>query len=170
MDRATAANSSIRCELPPLSYYPREEYGGSCSDQPDDRNVDSGPLEADGRSYRGHLAVLHQGVYIRKGSETEKGFCYTSGFLDRSDESESRPLCLPSTFRSRSLQLLEEKPSFTFWTTLATCFDAQARSVTKGDFTSICFHQYRPNRPVCSQQLHLADLFSKLPEVTAALP
>jgi hypothetical protein len=35
--------------------------------------------------------------------------------------------CLP-------FQLLEEKPSFTFWTTLATCFDAQARSAAKGEF------------------------------------
>lgn len=91
-------------------------------------------MEKDGHANRGHFAMLHQSIYAGEGFETEKGCGNAGGLPYGSDEGMSTRMEMALVDALTPCgQLLEEKPSFTFWTTLATCFDTQARAAAKGN-------------------------------------
>ncbi|KAI5452220.1 hypothetical protein NCC49_001154 [Naganishia albida] len=61
-------------------------------------------------------------------------------------------------FLTEAMTLLEEKPSFTFWTTLATCFDTQARSAAKAN--NFISQSFSTGYPKLLRLFH--DFFAKI--------
>lgn len=61
-------------------------------------------------------------------------------------------------FLTEAMNLLEEKPSFTFWTTLATCFDTQARASSAAN--NFIAQTFSAGYPKLLRMFH--DFFAKI--------
>lgn len=90
-------------------------------------------MAAVGSGCGGYRELLYQSVHSGEGTESKARSSYASGVPGRGPEGELM-------FDRRDLSLIrnqrvEEKPSFTFWTTLAKSFETQTKEAARCEFS-----------------------------------